>query len=367
MRYRYLYVALIVVAVGGALLFSNSVWFSPIETRDFVDDLLGNAEVTVKNADELEIVLVGDIMLSRYVGTQMRNTDNWTLPFDDLAYELARADITFGNLESPFLETGPRVTDGLVFKAEPRSVEGLVKAGFDVVSTANNHAFDQGFAGLAYTNDLLRQNGIIGVGTGTTTAAAWQPAVFEVANTRVAFIAASYASQNDGGRSRNNYVARTDDEEFLRQAIEQLRADVDVIIVSLHAGEEYTSVPNQQQQDFARSAIEIGADIVVGHHPHWVQEAELYSATPTSTPGLIFYSLGNFVFDQGWSQKTKEGLMVRIKIKDKQIDSATLVPIIIENYCCARLANDQEAAKILRDINATATIDLSPEMSPLEP
>ena len=396
MKYRLLLI-IICVGIAAAFLLWPNEWFSKIETRDFVNDLLGNAEVTVKNTDELEIVLVGDIMLSRYVGEKMRNIDNWTLPFDDLAYELARADITFGNLESPFLDSGSRITEGLVFRAEPESVQGLIKAGFDVVSTANNHAFDQRLEGLTYTNDLLRQNGIIGVGTGTTTAAAWQPAVFEVANTKVAVIAASYASLNDGGRVKNDYVARMDDKVFLTQAIQQLRSSVDITIVSMHAGEEYAGFPNQQQQDFARSAIEMGADIVVGHHPHWAQGIELYSPSPNSIPllpdpsrpdlhstnleravaeeglgevgeilgedekrkGLILYSLGNFAFDQGWSQKTKEGLMVRIKIKDQKLDSATLVPVIIDNYCCARLANEQEAGKILSGINATTTIDLA--------
>jgi len=71
--------------------------------------------------------------------------------------------------------------------------------------------------------------------------------------------------------------------------------------------------------------------------------------------GLIFYSLGNFIFDQEWSQKTKEGLTVRLTIKDKQLESAELVPIMIENYCCARLADEKETLQILRDINATST------------
>ena len=368
MRYRYLFIVFLVGATATPLLLWRSDWFQRIEERPFVDELLGNAEVTIKDPNELELVFVGDIMLSRHVGSKMVESQSWTLPFDDLAFELARADITFGNLESPFLDTGARVTEGLVFKAEKESIVGLVKAGFDVVSTANNHSLDQGITGLSYTKELLRQNGILGVGTGTTTIDAWQPAVFEVANTKVAFLAASYASVNDGGRGRNNYVARMEDLDFLRQAIDQLRSEVDIIIVSMHAGAEYTHLPNQIQKDFAHAAIDYGADVVVGHHPHWVQGLELYSPTDqTDSPRLILYSLGNFVFDQEWSQKTKEGLMVRLKIKDKKLDEAKLVPVILENYCCSRLANDIEAAKILRDINATSTIDLSLEVSSREP
>src|SRR3989344_1352375 len=169
MRYRYLFIVFLVGATATPLLLWRSDWFQRIEERPFVDELLGNAEVTIKDPNELELVFVGDIMLSRHVGSKMVESQSWTLPFDDLAFELARADITFGNLESPFLDTGARVTEGLVFKAEKESIVGLVKAGFDVVSTANNHSLDQGITGLSYTKELLRQNGILGVGTGTTT------------------------------------------------------------------------------------------------------------------------------------------------------------------------------------------------------
>ena len=135
----------------------------------------------------------------------------------------------------------------------------------------------------------------------------------------------------------------------------------------MHAGTEYTRHPNQQQIDFAHTAIDAGADVVIGHHPHWIQDIEVYSPLELFPPlegegkggakeprkGLIFYSLGNFVFDQMWSQETREGLMVKLEFSGPELKSYELIPIIIDNYCCPRLANEAEKNKILDTLNLT--------------
>ena len=118
----------------------------------------------------------------------------------------------------------------------------------------------------------------------------------------------------------------------------------------MHAGTEYTRKPNQRQIDFARAAIDAGADIVIGHHPHWIQDIEIYQGKP------IFYSLGNFVFDQMWSQETREGLIVKIQISNAKVQKAELMPIIIDNYCCPRLADEEEKVKILKKIGIETDI-----------
>ena len=118
----------------------------------------------------------------------------------------------------------------------------------------------------------------------------------------------------------------------------------DVVIVSIHAGVEYTRKPTQEQVDFAHLAIDSGADVVIGHHPHWIQTIEIYKNKP------IFYSLGNFVFDQEWSLDTKEGLIVQLTFNSSQLTKAELVPVIIENFCCPRIADDEEKTAILNKI-----------------
>lgn len=295
-----------------------------------------------ENNNSIEIIFVGDIMLSRHVGTKMVRAEDWTLPFENLKVFLSSADITFGNLETPFLDIGARVTEGLSFKSEPQAIEGLKTSGFDIVSTANNHAFDRGVAGIEFTNHWLEKNKIKSVGSGTTTEETFSSEIIEINNAKIAFLAYTYFK-------RAPYVANLDVEN-LKLEIGNLKSETDFIVVSMHAGDEYTHMPNQEQIYFARAAIDLGANIVIGHHPHWVQPVEIYNEKP------IFYSLGNFVFDQEWSQKTKEGLVIKIQISNNKLQEIELVPIIIENYCCPRLANQDESKKILNYIKASSTV-----------
>ena len=131
---------------------------------------------------------------------------------------------------------------------------------------------------------------------------------------------ASYASVNDNGTTQTPYVARTYDIARLQQSVTTAKTLCHFIIVTMHAGQEYKRQPNQFQREFAHAAVDAGADMVIGAHPHWIQTIERYcpnSSTETTiceNPRYIFYSLGNFIFDQEWSQDTKEGLMLAISL-----------------------------------------------------
>ena len=301
---------------------------------------------------------VGDIMLSRNVAAKIKKANDPLLPFRKLDDLLAGVDFNFGNLESPFSGSDKfNASPTLVFNTPRANVLGLHEYNFKVLSLATNHAFDQGLKGLRYTKDYLKQNGLQGIGTGENLNEAWQPAVVEINGIKIGFLAVSYASINDNGKKSNNYVARIEDIERLRQSITDLKKNVDYIVVSVHAGTEYTHKPNQAQQKFARSAIEAGADMVIGHHPHWAQQIERYRGK------YIFYSLGNFIFDQEWSRATKEGLVLKVSLQRENgsvtsplITQIELVPIVIENFSTPRLASDQESKKILSSIGQSASL-----------
>lgn len=143
-------------------------------------------------SNEVTVLLVGDIMLSRFVGTQIVRAQDPALPFRKVESLLGSADITFGNLEAPFLDSGSRVTKGMVFKAEPQTVQGLTASGFDVVSTANNHALNRGLAGLRYTRDWLLKHNISPVGAGENDAESHQGRIVQSKGQKVGFLAYSY-------------------------------------------------------------------------------------------------------------------------------------------------------------------------------
>jgi poly-gamma-glutamate synthesis protein (capsule biosynthesis protein) len=231
---------------------------------------------------------------------------------------------------------------------------------------ANNHAFDQGKIGIDYTKAHLWEQGVGLVGTGSDLDEAWQPQVITARNIKIGFLGASYGP-------RNGYIANIKDKDRLKQAIADLGMRSDFIVVTMHAGAEYTREPHSSQREFAQAAIDYGADLVIGAHPHWIQPIEQYNGK------YIFYSLGNFVFDQGWSQDTKEGLALKITLDSPkssnsltsssatiddlqgtkvkaQLKQIELVPVIIERYCCPRLATETETTAILQKINVTETI-----------
>jgi poly-gamma-glutamate synthesis protein (capsule biosynthesis protein) len=312
------------------------------------------------------LFFAGDIMLSRNVHRAMSEANDFTLPFRKVGDIIKNADIAFANLESPFNDTGRHFIDGsLVFNADPKSVEGLKFAGFDILSTANNHTMDQGTKGLNFTIDTLFNNGIIPSGTSKTTGEQILPVV-EKNNILFGFLSYSYTALNDGGKSTSPYIKDFNDLPGLKQDVLGLKGhNSDVVIVSMHAGTEYTREPTQAQIDFAHAAIDAGADLVIGHHPHWIQITEQYKGK------WIFYSLGNFVFDQMWSTDTKEGLTVLVTYKTEHIPDPTrqtageskieikkieIKPVIIEDYCCPRWADSAETSAILNKLGLTNTI-----------
>lgn len=222
---------------------------------------------------------------------------------------LKSSDFNFANLESPFSKSDAfTAKNTLVFNAPKANVAGLKEYNFAVLNLANNHAFDQGKDGIDITAEVLDNNGLLHMGTGETLEEAWTPAIIEKNGIKIAFIGASYSSVNDGGKTLNNYVARIEDVDRLTAQVSRLKSSVDFIVVTMHAGTEYTPKANQSQIDFARAAIDAGADIVIGAHPHWVQNKEIYKDKP------IYYSLGNFIFDQDWSEETKKGLALKITL-----------------------------------------------------
>ncbi len=352
-------------------------------------------DIQTQQTDETTVTFfaVGDIMLSRNVAASMEKTNDYSLPFSNTKNLFSAADFAFGNLESPFYPISGNCADqghigivggnSLVFGAPCYAAVGLNNNKFKVLSLANNHAFDQGLKGMEWTQSLVR-----GIGVGKNLDEAWAPAVIDEKNIKICFIAASYASINDNGKTTNEYVARIGDLDRLKSGISYLKSTCDFIVASMHAGTEYTRKPNAAQTAFAHAAIDYGADMVIGHHPHWIQTIERYcpnSATELDSPSpgegrgrgerlcpnpkYIFYSLGNFIFDQMWSQDTKEGLTLKIQISKSKaqnelqgpkvpasLDSIELVPIIIENYSTPRPATPEETKKILDKIGETNTI-----------
>lgn len=299
----------------------------------------------------ISINFVGDILAARTIETTMRKA-GYDYPFVKIQGELADADITFANLETPLIGTATtgKTTPGgnTVFRGDIAFAEAIKRAGIDVVSIANNHMKDQGEAGVLETVKALDAAGVVHSGAGKNLSDARALKILEKNGIKVGFLSyndtdvvppSSYASDLQSGTN-------TMDATRLKEDIIQARPQVDVLIVSMHSGTEYvTAKPNIRQTIFAHTAIDSGADLVIGHHPHVLQPMEIYKGK------YIFYSLGNFVFDQ-IDPPTKESVILKMGItmtEDKKlVFSPTILPLILQNFQPQKSSDIQKQQQILK-------------------
>lgn len=260
------------------------------------------------------LLFVGDIMLSRAVGSIMNKNNNWDYPFLKMADYLKQADLTFGNLEGPISRNGTKVGSIYSFESDPRSIEGLLYSGFDVVSVANNHIWDYGSEAFKDTLKILKDNNVSYIGGGFSYDEAHTPVVKEIKGNRVAYLGYTNLLPPSLGDKGNKPTVAFPDENQIIVDIQNAKKLSDIVVVSFHWGDEYSTHHNSFQENLAHIAIDAGADLVVGHHPHVVQEIEKYKN------GYIAYSLGNFVFDQNFSEDTKSGLLLSVTLKNKKIE-----------------------------------------------
>jgi len=278
-------------------------------------------------AKSITLMFVGDIMLDRGIEYMLLKygKGDYKFPFLKITDYLKDADILFGNLESVISDKGRKVGSIYSFRADPKAIEGLVFAGFDVVSVANNHIFDYTNKAMEDSFKRLKEAGIEYVGGGFSENEAHTPVIKEVNNTKFAFLAYT----NVGSKT---WVATKDSsgiawlDESIKEDIKAARKIADIVIVSMHFGDEYKSQSNVEQKLFAQLAIDSGADLVIGHHPHVAEPVEKYKQ------GYIAYSLGNFIFDQGFSTQTMQGLIFKVLIQDKKIKEVNSQEIQLNKF-----------------------------------
>lgn len=321
------FVLFFAVAVGGA--FFHDV----LQTRDTVtletEQRVIHYTQTAATIEALKkaraekpytVVLVGDIMLDRGVEASVHNTYDGLFSgiFDGVRQVLTDADVAFGNLEGPISDQGVDGGKAYSFRFDPVTASALKDAGFDVLAVANNHALDWGREALCDTTERLKKEHIYPVGGGCTIESAREPAFFKLGDTRIAFVA--FTDFDTWGTATPMLPGLASfDARLLSEQIRTLKKEqsVDIVFVSIHWGDEYETRSHEKQQTLGQQLIDAGADVIVGHHPHVVQEIERYGN------GWIIYSLGNFIFDQYFSPETMQGMLAEVSIqKNRVVDIA---------------------------------------------
>lgn len=320
-----LIVLLIAVFTGSFLIFE--VKKSELEIQEISLAQMPESSHFKTGTRPITLMFVGDIILDRGVEYMIEKygEGDYRFPFFRTADYLQRADILFGNLESIISDKGKRVGSIYSFRADPKAIEALGYAGFDVLSVANNHIFDYGREAMEDNFQRLKTAGIDFVGGGFSEKEAHSPVIKEVKGVKIAFLAyTNLGSKHWQAKEGSSGIAWLD--ERTEKDIKATKEISDLLIVSMHFGDEYQSQPNSEQEYWAHLAIDAGADLVIGHHPHVIQEIEEYKGE------YIAYSLANFVFDQGFSEATTQSLLLEALIEDAEVKKVIPKKIKINNF-----------------------------------
>jgi poly-gamma-glutamate synthesis protein (capsule biosynthesis protein) len=325
--------AVLVIACGGA---SHAAYEpTPDATSTPIADKTPEAMPTPRPAPtpvppsrRVTINAVGDVMLARDVITMM-DIYGSAAPYAAVRDLLADADLTIANMEGTFTERGVQEVKAYTFRTPPRHAGGLRDAGIDIVSLGNNHTADYGRDGVFDTLAALDAAGVRHTGAGMDELEARSPVLTEVNGLKIAFLSYNAILEATFARPTSAGVAYGS-ESNVRHDVAYWKQRSDVVIVALHAGTEYTDAPNATQLAVARAAIDSGAALVLGHHPHVLQGWGTYNN------GVIVYSLGNFVFDldaddlRTLGERPFQSVILHIELTANGVASITPRPVYID-------------------------------------
>ena len=284
-----------------------------------------------EKAQRLVVVAGGDVNFGRECGQAILTNPSYD-PFQFVEPLFRDADLTFVNLESQLSDQKGETqspTNRLIFTGPPGGADVLARAGIDVVSTANNHAWDYGRSALFETIDNLARTGVANVGTGKTFDAAYAPAILRARGYSVAIFAVTHVwNQGDFSEHDGRHHVAWARLNLLRNALKQAKKQHDLVLFSYHGGAEYIDAPPDRNRRFVESVMATGyVDAVIGHHPHVPQGVGWYTKRPA------FYSLGNFVFaGHDWAPRTKVGYLARLELDENRALVVKACPYSIEGH-----------------------------------
>ena len=291
----------------GGLADANTNW---------VEEKVGMPDI--KDRNFVTLAFGGDIMLDRGVrNSVVKNfNDDYSALFTKLDI-LKDSDISFANLEGTASDQGSDMHNLYSFRMDPAVVPALSGAGINILSVANNHVGDWGRPAYIDTLARLKENEILYTGGGNNKAEAETPAIIEKYGMKIGFLGFSDKGPDfmatDANKAGILLATDPDFDTIIQNAAKQ----VDYLVVSFHFGEEYQTKHNARQEELAHKAVDDGAKLVIGSHPHVVEDTEVYSrkdCTQSSCASFIAYSLGNFIFDQSFSTNTMQGMLLQIKL-----------------------------------------------------
>ena len=307
-----------------------------MNANDKYADVLNDPDYMVENniyakdavsPDQVTITFAGDILFDENYAIMGKVSGNGNIAngiVPSLLTEMKSADIMMLNNEFPYSDRGTPLEDKkFTFRAKPTSVSFLNDMGVDIVSLANNHAYDYGEAAFLDTMETLENAGITYVGAGRNLQEARRPVYYIINNMKIAIVAATQIEKLDhpdtkGATDSSAGVFRCWNGDDLLETVKEAKANSDFVIVYLHWGNENETPIDWAQEKQAPEVVEAGADLVIGAHPHCLQKIGVIQGVP------VMYSLGNFWFNS----KTIDTGMIKITLNENGLQSYQFIPCI---------------------------------------
>lgn len=344
----------------------HSITKQYLEAASNVEENADGLDNTTQNPNEdttFHLTTIGDIMCHNTQYMDAYNTDtgeyDFSYVFEDIEYYIKNSNITVANLETTFAGEDVGYSNYPRFNTPDALAYNLKKLGVDVVSTAGNHSLDYGFDGLSRTIDVLDKADIAHVGTYQTQEKRDTIVFKYVKGIKIAFLDYTYGTNGITIPSDKPYCINLIDKELIKKDIETAKSqEADIIVASVHWGTEYSTVPNDTQNELADFLFQNGVNIILGTHPHVLQKMEKRTVTledGTTQDGFIIYSLGNFISDQN-ADNTRTSIILDLQItkhtdESVTIDNVSYTPI----YMYKDSSSTTKKMKLL-DINKTLSL-----------
>lgn len=362
-----LFLVIVLLNIAKSWIKYNTITKQYIENLNVVENSNVDQDVNAEEASNTDttfnLTAIGDIMChnTQYMDAYNASTGEYDFSyvFDDINYYIKNSNITVANLETTFAGEERGYSNYPRFNTPDALAYNLKKLGVDVVSTAGNHSLDYGFDGLSRTIDVLNSADISHVGTYKTQEERDTIVFKYVKGIKIAFINYAYGTNGITIPSDKPFCINLIDEELIKKDIENAKSqNADIIVASVHWGTEYSTVPNDTQNELADFLFQNGVNIILGTHPHVLQKMEKRTVTledGSTQDGFIIYSLGNFISDQN-ADNTRTSIILDLKIT-KHTDSSVTIDEVnyIPIYMYKNNSASNKKMKLL-DINKTISL-----------
>ncbi len=321
---------------SAVLLIIISIWLAGCSAAAVTTDKPDVTTIPPLEHETIVISAVGDIMMHN---TQLQagyqpdvGTYDFSAFFQFVKPLLKSSDLVIGNLETTLAGKAAGYSGYPRFNSPEMLASNLKEAGLDVLTTANNHCLDKGYAGLVSTLDRLDETGLLHAGTARSQAEQDKTLLVDVKDIKLAILSYTYSTNGLNPPKHHAFAVNYIDEDIIKTAAKKAKEDgAQLVIVCLHFGEEYQNHPNSQQTSLAQALLSNGADVILGYHPHVLQPAFLMDNK------LVIYSLGNFVSDQtGLERKSSIILNLQFAVdpitKQPYFQNASYIPIWTHRY-----------------------------------